>query len=368
VHIVQALVSLNLGGSELVAVELAEFAIRQGHRVTMIAADGPLGSRVRRAGIEHLDWPIGDKRLGTLKYISKLAKWARAEMPDIVHVHSRLPAWITHMARHRTLGAERPPWITSMHGHYSVSRYSGIMARGDRVICVSNHVRDYTVRNYPGVDPSRISVIHGGVCDQEFPFGYRPGQDWFETSYREFPQLKDRRLLCLPGRLTRWKRHPEFIHLIARLSRQLSDIHGVIVGDGRPGSGYRHDLEALTRKLGIVDQVTFVGPRTDIRNWMAASEIVYNLSNSPPEAFGRTVPEALYLGVPVIAWNHGGVSETLASLFPGGAVAPGDDKALLEKSLAFLEARPSVPKPNAFRLDESMHATMAVYMDAVRTG
>ena len=48
-HIVQALVSLNLGGSELVATELSEFAAAQDHRVTVIAADGPLGDRIRAA-------------------------------------------------------------------------------------------------------------------------------------------------------------------------------------------------------------------------------------------------------------------------------------------------------------------------------
>ena len=41
-HLVQALVSLNLGGSELVATELSEFAVSRGHRVTVLAADGPL--------------------------------------------------------------------------------------------------------------------------------------------------------------------------------------------------------------------------------------------------------------------------------------------------------------------------------------
>ena len=51
-HVVQVLVSLNLGGSELVAVELTEHLAAAGHRVTVIAADGPLGER---AVIAHLD-------------------------------------------------------------------------------------------------------------------------------------------------------------------------------------------------------------------------------------------------------------------------------------------------------------------------
>lgn len=54
-HIVQALVSLNIGGSELVATELSEFLVSRGNEVTIIAADGPLGPRARASGAGHLD-------------------------------------------------------------------------------------------------------------------------------------------------------------------------------------------------------------------------------------------------------------------------------------------------------------------------
>ena len=74
-HVVQALVALNVGGSELVATELSEFLTGRGHRVTVIAADGPIGDRVRACGAHHLDWPIGRKRLKTLRYIRRLADW-----------------------------------------------------------------------------------------------------------------------------------------------------------------------------------------------------------------------------------------------------------------------------------------------------
>ena len=74
-HIVQALVSLNLGGSELVALELSEFAAARGHRVTVIARNGLLGGRVRACGAQHLDWAIGRKRLPTLRYVARLRQW-----------------------------------------------------------------------------------------------------------------------------------------------------------------------------------------------------------------------------------------------------------------------------------------------------
>jgi glycosyltransferase involved in cell wall biosynthesis len=360
-HIVQALVSLNLGGSELVAVELSEFARDLGHRVTVIAADGPLGERVRASGAEHLDWPIGRKRLGTLRYIRRLREWLRRERPDVLHVHSRLPAWICRLAWQGLDPRDRPIFVTSMHGHYSVSRYSAVMASGERVIAVSKRIRDYTLHNYGHVDPARVVTVHGGISRQAFPYGYRPPARWFRKTFSEFPELEGRRLICLPGRLSRYKGHADFIELVSRLSPEAPELHGIIVGKARPGSRYRDELEGLAERYGVLDRITFVGARTDMRDWLAASEIVYSLCADPPEAFGRTVPEALHLGVPTIGWNHGGVAETLAELFPDGAVDPGDLDALFERSRRFLANPPVVPRGTAFGLKESMQKTFDVY-------
>jgi glycosyltransferase involved in cell wall biosynthesis len=360
-HIVQVLVSLNLGGSELVAVELSEFAAAQGHRVTAIAADGPLGDRLRDCGAEHLDWAIGRKRPGTLRYVSRLRHWLARERPDVLHVHSRLPAWICRLALGGLDPESRPAFVTSVHGHYSVSRYSGIMTRGDRVIAVSDHIRAYTLHNYPSADPERVITIHGGISHEAFPFGYRPSEAWRAQTEQAFPELAGRRLLCLPGRLSRYKGHMDFIELLSGLAPEYPDLHGVIVGAARPKSRYRDELEGLAERYGVLDRVTFTGARLDMRDWMAASEVVYSLCSDPPEAFGRTVPEALHLGVPVIGWNHGGVQETLAALFPAGAVSPGNRGELLDRSRAFLKRRPQILPNPAFGLRESMDKTMAVY-------
>lgn len=364
-HIVQVLVSLNLGGSELVAVELAEFAAAAGHRVTVIAADGPLGERVRACGAEHLAWPIGKKRLGTLRYISRLRGWLQDQQPDVLHVHSRLPAWICHFAMRPLPADNRPAYVTSVHGHYSVSRYSAVMTGGDRVVAVSDHIREYTLHNYPQTEAARVTTVYGGISRQAFPFGYRPPPGWREEACDEFPELRGRRWICLPGRLSRYKGHADFIELVALLKPQIPDIQGVIVGQARPGSRYRDELEGLAERYGVLDRITFTQARMDMRDWMAASEIVYSLCADPPEAFGRTVPEALHLGVPVLGWDHGGVQETLAAMFPQGAVVPGDRAALLERSLQFLRQRPQVAPSTAFGLRESMEKTMAVYQSVL---
>ena len=117
--------------------------------------------------------------------------------------------------------------------------------------------------------------------------------------------------------------------------------------------------------MAIADRLTFTGDRLDIRDWMAASELVFNLSNDPPEAFGRTVLETLCLGRPMIAWNHGGAAEILAEMFPAGAVPPLDYTALEDRARAFLDAPPAVPPSAAFSLEESMRKHLAVYHDLI---
>jgi glycosyltransferase involved in cell wall biosynthesis len=360
-HVVQALVSMNIGGSELVATELTEYLTARGHQVTVAASGGPLAERIEKSGAIHLDWPIGKKRLATLKYIGRLSRWMGAERPDVVHAHSRLPAWICRMAIRRLPELQRPHFVTSMHGHYSVNRYSAVMASGDRVVAVSDRILEYTLKNYPNTDPGRVIRIHGGISRSAFPFGYKPDTDWVDKVHVEFPELAGKRVLCLPGRLSRYKGHVDFIELLAALAADYPKLHGVVIGQAKPGSRYRDELEGLAKGYGISDRITFAGARLNIRDWLASSEIVFSLCSDPPEAFGRTVPESLHLGVPVIGWNHGGVAEVLNLMFPQGAVTPGDRAALLARTRKFLDQRPEVVQSDRFGLNESMRQTLALY-------
>jgi len=349
----------------MVAVEITEHLRAAGHRVTVLAANGPLANRVDAAGADLLDWPIGRKRPGTLRYIRQLRTWILENQPDIIHVHSRLPAWICYLALHKLPVDKRPVFITSVHGQYSVSSYSAIMARGDHVIAVSSHIRDYTLKNYLPPDSPQLHTIWGGTSRDDFPYGYKPSGNWWQRTYAEFPELKKKRILLLPGRLSRYKGHATFIEMLTRLKSSYSDIHGVILGRAKPGSRYINELEGLAIRSGVSDKLTFVGVRTDMRDWMAASCIVFNLCSDPPEAFGRTMPEALSLGVPVIAWNHGGIKDVLREMYPFGAVQADNLQALVHRTGTFLQQTPMVLKSNAFSLQESMDQTMNLYLDVL---
>jgi glycosyltransferase involved in cell wall biosynthesis len=261
---------------------------------------------------------------------------------------------------------KRPVFITSMHGQYSVSSYSAVMARGDHVIAVSDHIRDYTLKNYLSSPCPQLQMIYGGISREDFPYGYKPSSDWLEKTFMEFPQLKEKRILLLPGRLSRYKGHATFIELLAVLQLEFEDIHAVILGRAKPGSRYINELEGLAERHGVSDKLTFCGVRTDMRDWMAASKLVFSLCSDPPEAFGRIVPEALSLGVPVIAWDHGGVAEVLREMFPAGAVEPDNLPALISKTREFLQQTPGVEKSDAFSLQASMEQTMDLYHSALK--
>jgi glycosyltransferase involved in cell wall biosynthesis len=165
--------------------------------------------------------------------------------------------------------------------------------------------------------------------------------------------------------MTRWKGHRDFIKLIEYLIKDYPDIQGLFVGGGRPGSSYLSELETLAQKAGVADRITFTGDRLDIRDWMSESELIFNLSSKPPEAFGRTVLESLCLGQPLIAWDHGGAAEILAEMFPEGAVPAMDYQQLEARTREFLTSRPVVSKSNSFSLETSMEKHLAVYKDLV---
>jgi glycosyltransferase involved in cell wall biosynthesis len=257
--------------------------------------------------------------------------------------------------------ATRPRFITTVHGLYSVSRYSAIMTYGERVIAVSETVRDYLRRCYPALPAERIQVIPRGVDPAEFPPGYRPPSAWLAEWHRQYPQLREVPLLTLPGRLSRLKGHEDFIELIARLRARGWPGYGLIVGGEEPRRRrYADQLRRLARTRGLEEKVLFAGHRADPREIYAISTLVLSLSTQP-ESFGRTVLEALSLGVPVVGYAHGGVGEILERMYPVGRVPVGDREALTARVIDLLAAPPPVPVEPVFPLWRMLDETLALY-------
>lgn len=209
------------------------------------------------------------------------------------------------------------------------------MTCGEVVICVSNSVKNYILKNYPNVPEKKLAVIHRGVDATKYPRGYRPNPAWLAQWRRDFPQMKGKYLVTLPGRFARLKGQLDFVKLIAELKSCGLSVHGLLVGETHPRKfGYREKVRADIHSARLETSCTLLEHRGDLCEIIAVSDVVVSCAIQP-EAFGRITLEALSMGRPVAGYDHGGVREQLDALFPMGKVPVGDIATMSQKLIAW---------------------------------
>lgn len=363
--VLQLVPTLIGGGVERGTLEVAQALVDAGHRSVVVSGGGRLVPELTAAGSEHICWPIWRKSLFSLRFVPRLRQLLNARQFDIVHARSRVPAWIAWLAWRGMDADRRPHFVTTVHGLYSVNAYSRIMTRGERVIAVSQTVRDYIGHNYPDVESARIELIPRGVAPADFPYGLQPSAQWMAHWQQQFPQLRGKQVLTLPGRITRLKGHHDLLALIQALKRRGLRPHGLVVGGEDPHRlAYARELVQRVEQMDLTADISFIGHRSDVREIYAISDLVLSLS-SRPESFGRTVLEALSLGRPVVGYDHGGVGEVLAAVYPSGRVPLGDVDALTERVVTLLRQPVPVPPAQPFTLDAMLQATLSLYRGLV---
>lgn len=309
-HIVQLLPELNQGGVERGVVELSRELVLRGHQSTVISCGGRLVPQLEREGTEHVQLDVCRKNPFTAV---RRAAALRAELvrlgPDIVHVRSRVPAWLTRLANWRL----RLPVVSTVHGYNSVSCYSRIMTYGDRVICVSNGMKAFVQENY-GTAESKLRVIYRGVDLDAF---VRP--DDGEIEFLRCTHRLNRPFVLVAGRISPLKGIETVIEAVAGTRFDL-----VVVGSAGQAHGeYLAGLQQLVADRSLRDRVHFVGTQEKLPLWYAAAEALVTCSRKP-ESFGRTLVEALAVGTPVIAARQGGPLEIVDERVNGFLFEPND--------------------------------------------
>jgi len=97
------------------------------------------------------------------------------------------------------------------------------------------------------------------------------------------------------------KNHSVFLRAAARLAPRFPSLEILLVGDGP----LRPVLERMTKTLGLVDRVRFLGERQDIPAVLAAMDI--SVLPSLSESLSKTVLESRAAGKPVVAAHVGGM-------------------------------------------------------------
>jgi glycosyltransferase involved in cell wall biosynthesis len=360
--VLQVLPALEGGGVERGTLEVAAALTQRGHRSLVVSAGGHHVAGLEAGGSRHIAWPIGVKSPLTLRWVRRLSRLLLEERVTILHARSRLPAWVAWLAWRSLPPARRPRFVTTVHGLYSVNSYSAVMTRGERIIAVSETARDYVLANYPGVRPERVTVIHRGVDTEAYSAGYYPNADWLTDWYREYPETRGKYLVTLPGRLTRRKGALDFIEVVQVLRQRGIPVHGLLVGEIPAGrdAGFPNDCRRRLAAAGLAESITLTGYREDLREILAISGAVVCLARHP-EAFGRTVAEALSLGRPVSGYAQGGVDEQLQALFPAGRVPVGDVATVCMRLADWYAAAPRPAANRRYTLEKMLAATLDVY-------
>ena len=312
---------MEQGGVETVVLGLNRALVGAGWESAVISCGGRLAERIERDGGRHIVLDVKSKN--PLTYFPRALKLRRvlaAEKPDLVCVHSRVPAWLFVWAN-RSLHL---PWITYAHGANSVSRYSEVMTKGDLVVVPSQFLADYLTSNY-AFDAKKIRVIPNAVDFERFDPA-KLDRAFMDEKRREWG-LEGHKVVVAVGRITPVK---GFDLLVTAVPKEMKLL---LVG----GADRHHlDYEKRLREIAA-ENVVFAGNQQKIPECIALADVLVSSNTRKPESFGLTLVEALAMGVPVVAKRFGGAKEIIEDGVNGVFVFGDDDRAFaaaIEKTIA----------------------------------
>lgn len=251
---------------------------------------------------------------------------------DVIHCHFA-PVGLYAVAL-KEFGI-RARLITTFHG-YDVNRdvltgvdnlYKPLIDRGDHFTSNTNYTRDQAIKL--GFDGSKITILPVGLNVDKFTFKHRhllPG---------------DTINILTVGRLVEKKGHRYMLRALAKMIPQYSNINYMIAGDG-PLSG---QLRALTKELGLDENVTFLGALDQDQVVSAYQEAhLFVLScatadDGDKEGQALVLQEAQAVGLPVISTLHNGIPDGVLDGESGFLVPEKDVEALAER-LGYLIENP----------------------------
>jgi glycosyltransferase involved in cell wall biosynthesis len=356
-RIVQVIPELNEGGVERGVVELNREFVKKGIESFVISAGGKLENQINLDGGNHIKFDVCSKNIFTaFSRVNALKKILKEINPDIIHVRSRVPAWLVYFVN-KSLNIKV---VSTVHGFNSVGFYSSIMQKSDAVICVSNSIKEYIQKHYQ-TSENKITVIPRGI-DLEL-FNPKNIDETFMENFKKEFNLKDKFIVSSVGRVTQLKDYETFIKAILLVKKEIPNIVGLIVGGVRSDKeDYLNSLKSLTKELNLEENIIFTGSQNKIEQIYALSDVVIS-SSKKPESFGRAVAEAICMNKPVIATNHGGVKDIIIENVNGFFFEVGDDKSLANnilksKKLSF-DGYNYIS--NNFSLENMLDKTIAVY-------
>lgn len=332
----------GLGGSGVVAAELACGLAQRGHRVHVVATALPerlragLGDALCFERIEVPSSPVFEHGPYDVAVASHVIELCRREPIDLVHLHYAVPHAASAMLVKQVLGARAPAMVTTLHGtdvtrlgvHPSLRAVTAFaIAACDGLTTPSRYLRAEAAEQF-GIPLERIEVIPNFVDLERFapPRPERAPRSGIALAAPAagsaldalFARREDGPILFHVSNLRPIKRPLDLVEVLVRV-RQTLPARLVLVGDGPE----RAAIAGRARELGVSDALCMLGRRDDFAELLCHADGFVLPSES--EGFGVAALEAMAAGVPVFGYRVGGLPEVVgdrALPFGAGALVP----------------------------------------------
>lgn len=238
----------------------------------------------------------------------------------------------------------------------------------DYFLVVSSVLKENMIEVH-GIPPDKIIKIYNGIeTDYYKPVG---NEEMRYKIRREFAVNDSDILIASLGRLVWQKGFEYFLHAIPEILREIPDARFILVGDGP----LRPELERLAVELGEGDKIIFAGYRSDVRDVLAALDIV--VIPSVLEGFPMITLEAMAMAKPIVAAKIDGITEQITDGINGILIPPKDSSAIAQAIIRLINDRESGKKlglaarkrvEQEFSVEKMVSETEKVYSSLPRAG
>ncbi len=325
------------GGSGVVATELGKGLAKNGHQVHFITYRQParlltFQENVFYHEVTSADYPLFEYPPYDTALTSKLVDVVKYENLDLLHVHYAIPhAAVAYMAKKILLQEGRyVPVVTTLHGTDitlvgSNPSFAPVVAfsinKSDGVTAVSENLRKQTYESFDiNVD---IQVIHNFIDFERFK---KSDKDHFKKAIAP----NDEKILVHTSNFRKVKRVEDVIHIFKQVHDKIPS-KLLLIGDGPE----RRKLEDLCRKIGLCDEIRFLGKQDAVEELLAISDLF--IMPSASESFGLAALEAMACEVPVISSNVGGLPELNINGVTGFLSTLGNVNEMAKNAITLLE-------------------------------
>ncbi|MBQ9280404.1 MAG: glycosyltransferase [Clostridia bacterium] len=270
----------SFSGAENVVIQIID-GIKEEYQGVYVTRDGPIVELLKERNIDYF---IINK-LNT----KEIRRMCHTLHPAVIHAHDFTTGCVCAAANTRVPIISHlhnnPPWIKSVN-LYSLL-YFICSRKFKKILLVSPAIEEEYVFSKHLKD--KMECVGNPISREKI---------LSRVSKEDYAKKYD---ICCVARLSKPKNPKKFLEVVKEVKKKIPHVKCVWVGTGE----LKDEIEKMSHKMGLVENIDFVGFQSNPYSYLAASKIF--LLTSSWEGFGLVAFEALTLGLPCVVSNVGGL-------------------------------------------------------------